>query len=178
MGLLNWLKQRFATSDHRETVPFFDFDAGSVVQIPRRELSPNAVQVQILGIDGLVWVLPDKLQPGPVEHQPFTKEIRDYLRHIQSAFAEHRNLTLEEWEDGFRRDATPEREIALWSHAADIYLQFTTDESAPDRRSDVYRCIVTCMATGPDSVWEVLRPAVLEKSEAKQVVDGFYGKET
>ncbi|MGN6544090.1 MAG: hypothetical protein ACTHK7_03510 [Aureliella sp.] len=177
MGFLDWLKRRFGNSDAPDTVPFYNFDAGSVVQIPRRELSANAIQVQIQGVDGVVWVLPDQLQPGPVKHEPFTDEIRDYLRYIQTAFSEHRELTLEEWEDGFRRDTTPEREIALWLHAADVYLQFAADEPSPDRRTDIYRCIVTCMTAGPDSVWDVLRPQALDAAEARQVVDRFYGKE-
>jgi hypothetical protein len=47
-----------------------------------------------------------------------------HVRQIQAAFAEHRQLTFEEWEEGFRRDANPEREIAIWSHAADVYITF------------------------------------------------------
>ncbi|MEM6473542.1 MAG: hypothetical protein AAF802_28540 [Planctomycetota bacterium] len=176
MGLLTWLKRTFGNSDASDTVPFYDFDAGKVVRIPRCELSSSAIQVQIRGMDGVVWVLPDKLQQGSHQHGPFSEEIRGYLRQIQAAFAEHRDLTLEEWEDGFRRDATPEREIALWSHAADIYEQFTDGESSADRRADVYRCIVTCMTTGPDSVWDVLRPQTLERSFAEEVVNRFYGK--
>jgi hypothetical protein len=160
-----------------DTVPFYDFDAGSVVQIPRCELSSNAIQVQIQGMEGLVWLLPDKLQSGPIKHEPFTEEIRDYIRHIQVAFSEHRDLTLDEWEDGFRRDSTPEREIALWSHAADVYLQFAAEETSKERRDDVYRCVVTCMTTSPNSVWDVLRPKALNTSEARQVVNRFYGQD-
>lgn len=176
MGLRDWLKRRIDNSDAPDTVPLYDVDARSVVQIPRRELSSNAIQVQIQGMDGLFWVLPDQVQEGPIKHDPFIEEIRDYLRHIHVAFSEHRDLTLEEWEDGFRRDTTPEREIALWSHAADVHLHFAADEPSPDRRIDIYDCIVACMTTQPDSVWDALRPKALDTSEAKQVVDRFFGK--
>ena len=77
--------------------------------------------------------------------------------HDAGAFAEHRPLSFEEWEDGFRRDANPVQEIAFWLHAADIYAKFTSGETDADRRNDVYRCIVTCMTTGPQAVWQVLR---------------------
>ncbi len=177
MGLLNWLKRQFRGNGTADSVPFYNFDAGRVVQIPRSELASNAVQVQIQGIKGLVWVLPEKLQQGPHQHEPFSEEIRDYLRQIESAFAEHRELTLEEWEDGFRRDATPEREIAIWSHAADVYVQFTDGDSSADRRADVYRCIVTCMTTSPDSVWDILRPQVLDRADAEEIVNRFYGRD-
>ena len=177
MGLFDRFKRMVTKPVTGDTVPFYDFDASSVVQIPRCELSSNAIQVQIQGMDGLVWVLPDKLQSGPIKHEPFSEEVREYLRHIQAAFSEHRYLTLDEWEDGFRRDSTPERGIALWSHAANVYLQFAADETSKDRRDDFYRCVLTCMTTSHMSIWDVLRPRALNTSEAKQVVDRFYGQD-
>lgn len=177
MGLFNWLKKLFGKSEVTDTVPFYDIDAGRVVQIPRCELSSNAIQVQVQGIDEPVWVLADKLRQGPVQHDPFSEDVLDHVRHIQIAFSEHRDLTLEEWEDGFRRDASPEKEIALWSYAADIYLHFSDNETSPERRADIYRCILTCMVTGPESVWDVLRPQILDRTEAEKIVNSFYNKD-
>ena len=173
MGIRDWLS-RLLKSESPDTVPFYDFETRSVVRIPRRELSPGAIQAQIQGMDEVVWVLSGQLKQGPLQHEPFDEQIRDYLRRIQSAFAEHRDLSLDEWEDGFRRDAHAGREIALWSHAADTYLQFTADEQSADRRRDVYLCIVTCMTTSPDSVWSVLEPQRLDKSDAQRVINHFY----
>ena len=110
------------------------------------------------------------------KHPEFDEGIRQYIRQIQAAFAEHRPLSFEEWEEGFRRDTNPEREIAIWSHAADVYTAFVAHEPVAERRRDVYRCIVTCMTTGPDAVWKVLRPEVLSRAEAEQVVKRFFGK--
>jgi hypothetical protein len=31
------------------------------------------------------------------------------------------------------------------------------------------------MTTGPDAVWQVLRPEVLSRAEAEQVVNRFFG---
>jgi hypothetical protein len=177
VGFRDWLNRLFAKPESQDTVPFYDFDVGSIVRIPRRELRPGTIEVQIQGMDGLVWVMPDQLQHGPIKHEPFDEEIREYLRQIQTSFAEHRDLTIDEWEDGFRRDANPKREIALWSHAADIYVQFTADDPSADRRRDVYRCIVACMTSSPDSVWSVLKPQALDRSEAERVVNRFYGKD-
>ena len=176
MGYRNWLNRLLAKPDSPDTVLFYDFNVKSVAHIPRGELSPGAIKVQIQGMDGLVWVLPAQLQPRPVRHEPFDDDIRDYLRQIQTTFAEHRDLTLAEWEDGFRRDANPKREIAVWLHAANVYVQFAADEPSKDRRLDVYRCILACMTTGPDAVWSVLKPQALERAAAHRVVDCFYGK--
>ena len=179
MGLSDWLKRRFGGGGRpTEMVPFFDVASGRVVRIPASELRPGVVQARMQGVEGLVWLLPDQLQQGEVRHPPFDEGIRAYIRQIQEAFAEHRPLSFEEWEDGFRRDANPEREIALWSHAADVYTAFAGGEPSPGRRKDVYRCIVACLTTTPDNVWHVLRPAVLTRAEAEQVVHRFYGKGT
>jgi hypothetical protein len=175
MGLGNWLKRRFGGSPP-EMVPFLDVENARVIQIPARELRPGTIQVQVQGIEGPVWVLPDQLKPGEVAHPPFEEEIAAYVRQIRTAFAEHRSLTYEEWEDGFRRDADPAREIATWSHAAAVYTSFAANEPSAERRRDVYRCIVACLTSGPDSVWHVLKPAVLTKVEAEAVVNRFFGK--
>lgn len=176
MGFRNWLRKLVGRQPSQETVPFFDVEAGRVVRIPASELHPGAIQVRVQGIDELVWALPDQLTPGEIKHPEFNDDIREYIRLIQEAFAEHRPLSVEEWEDGFRRDADPEQEIALWLHAAEIYTVFATGEPDAGRRQDVYRCIVACLTTGPDTVWQVLRPEALSRSEAEQVVNQYFGK--
>jgi hypothetical protein len=177
MGLGDWLKRVFGGRGRSvEKVPFFDVDSGRIVQIPASELRPGVVQARMQGIEGLVWVLPDQLKQGPVIHPPFEEDVRAYIRQIQEAFAEQRALSFDEWEDGFRRDAHPEREIALWSQAAVVYTALVGRESSAERRRDLYRCIVACLTTGPDAVWHVLKPEVLSRAEAEQVVNRFFGK--
>lgn len=160
-----------------ETVQLYDVDSGKVVTIPAAELAPGAVRARVHGIEGIVWLLPEKLKPGDLQHPPFEEAIRDYIRKIQAAFAEHRALSFEEWEDGFRRDAIPGPEIALWSHAADVYTAFAGDELSAARRGEVYRCIVTCMNASPETIWRVFKAEVLSRPEAEQVVNRFYGKQ-
>jgi hypothetical protein len=178
MGLRDWLKRRLgpAGGSSVEMVRFYDFETRRVVQIPASELRAGTVQAKVQGIEGLVWILPDQLKPGDVKHPEFDESIREYIRQIQTAFAEQRPLSFEEWEDGFRRDGHPAREIAIWSHAADIYTAFAATEPSAERRRDIYRCIVACLTSGPDVVWHVLKPNVLSRAEAQQVVNRFFGK--
>jgi hypothetical protein len=177
MGLGDWLKRRFGNrGGSSEMVQFYDVESRRIVQIPASELRPGAVRAQVQGIEGLVWLLPRQLKQGDVKHPPFEEEIRAYIRQIQEAFAEQRTLSFEEWEDGFRRDANPEREIALWSHAADIYTAFAGSEPSAERRRDIYRCIVACLTSGPDAVWHVLKPEFISRVEAEKVVHRFFGK--
>lgn len=177
MGLRYWLEKLFGKAQPSpELVPYLDTESGRVVRIPAAELRPGTIQVQLQTTGELVWVLAGELKQSEIRHAEFDEEVRDYIRRIQYAFEEHRTLTFEEWEEGFRRDANPEREIAFWSYAADIYTEFTKDEPDASRREDIYNCIVACMVTGPDAVWKVLRPEVLSRAEAEQLVNRFFGK--
>jgi len=76
-------------------------------------------------------------------------------------------LSFEEWEDGFRRDANAEEEIAIWSYAADVYRAFADNEVSPERRRDIYRVIVTCLTASPDTVWRVLKLEVLSRPKPR-----------
>jgi hypothetical protein len=176
MGLGDWLRKVFGRKPPRETVPFYDVESRRVVRIPAAELRPGAVRARVQGIEEVVWVWPDQLEPSEVKHPPFAEDVRDYIRQIQATFAEHRPLSFEEWENGFRRDANPAQEIALWSHAADVYTAFAGTEPSAARRKDLYRCIVACLTAGPDGVWHVLRLEALSRAEAEPVVNRFFGK--
>ena len=87
----------------------------------------------------MVWAIPEQLQQSEVKHPEFDEGIHDHIRQIQTAFAELRPLSFEEWAEGFRRDANPAQEIVLWSHAAGVYTAFTADETSAEGCRDVYR---------------------------------------
>lgn len=177
MGWGDWWKRLFGGSaSQNETVLFYDVEVGRAVCIPKRELRPGAVEVQIQGMDDLVWILPDQVSAGPILHEPFDEEVRDCIREIQATFAEHYSLSFDQWEEGFRRDTNPAQEIALWLHAGEVYRHFAADEPSADRRQDIYRCIAACLTASADNVWNVLEPQVLTREEAEQVVNRYYQK--
>jgi hypothetical protein len=177
MRPFDWFKSLFQRSPAPELVPYYDVPSRRVVQIPAAELRPGCVQARVQGIDGIVWLLADQLQQAPIRHPPFDDELRVYIREIQAAFAEHRDISAEEWEEGFRRDAHPEQEIAGFSYAADVYRQFTQNEKSAARRSDVYQLLIACMTTSPDAVWHVVSLAALSRPEAERITRRFYGGE-
>lgn len=178
MGLLQWLLKRSRIGQRSTDMISFLDDTGTVVRIPASRLPPGGIQIQLQGSDSVVWTIPEGFQKSYLRHSEFEEDVRDYIRQIQAAFSEQRPLSLEEWEDGFRRDANPAREIAVWSHAAGIYMEFTANEPIAERRRDVYRCIIKCMVTtGPDAVWRVLQTNVLNRADAEKVINRFFGKQ-
>jgi hypothetical protein len=175
-SLAEWMRRWFRGGrSTAKSVPFLDV-SGRIIQIPSSELRPGMIQVRCQGTNETVWAFPAQFNPSEVRHPPFEEDVLAYIRDIRETFLEHRPMSLDEWEDGFRRDANPLQEIAIWSHAADVYRAFGTKDTSPERRKDIYRIIVTCLATTPDTVWQTLELKVLSRREATRIVRQVYGK--
>jgi hypothetical protein len=105
-------------------------------------------------------------------------EMRSNIRKIQEAFAEHRPLSYQEWEDGFITDSHLENEIGIWLHAADTYLTFSRDELDPARRKDVYRVIGACLTGMYEFAMSVtmdkLKPSVLGRAEVEKIINFYF----
>jgi|SRR5271168_1779631 len=177
MGLGDWIKgwlsgRRSAT----ETVPFLDV-SGRIIQIPSAAVGPGMIPVRVPGRKEHVWAVTESLTASTeLRHPPFNEHVRSYIHKIQETFAEHRPLSFDEWEIGFRQDLNAWQEIAYWSHAADVYKAFSEEEVSPERRKEVYRVIVSCLSATPDTVWEILALKVLNRREAKRIVRRVYGR--
>lgn len=76
------------------------------------------------------------LQPGPRHHRRFDTDILEIIDRIRIVFQDVYLKTLDEWVDGFDRDAHPEREIALWSHMADVFER-AMKQLPPESKNDV-----------------------------------------
>ncbi len=175
MGLKNWLRGVFSGGiSSKEMVGFLDVENRRVVRIPAAELPPGAIQVRLQHSEEIVWAMPDQLSAGPIRHPEFDEDVRNYIRRIQAVFAEHRPLSFEEWEEGFRRDMNPAQEIAIWVRAAEVYTTFAERDTDAARRQDIFRCVVACMSTTRDEVWRVLRPQTLSRVEAEQIVRQYF----
>jgi hypothetical protein len=54
----------------------------------------------------------------------FPLATKERLERMRQALADAHPISQEDWEDGFRKDANPEREIALWEHVTKFYTYF------------------------------------------------------
>src|SRR5688500_15185081 len=105
----------------QQTVLMYDFETKWLTAIPAAELAPGMLRLTVEGIAGDVWV-DGKAALGakaPLRHPPFPEEARAHLRRLRAVFHDVYPNTLGQWEDGFRRDADPDREIAIWLRIAD-----------------------------------------------------------
>lgn len=158
-----------------EMVPFLDSKTGQVTMIPADELAPGAVLVEKQGI-GQVWIEPDdSIRDAAYQHPPCNEEVRDFFRQIKESLDEVHPMTLEEWEDGFRRDMHPEREIAIWLHIAATYRRCTARRSySLEQRRDFFNVILACSCNPRKHVLKVARFSAISRQEAEAAMRFFY----
>jgi hypothetical protein len=67
----------------------------------------------------------DQLKRGPVRHPELSPLLLARIRSLRSKLAEVHPLSMEEWLDGFQRDAHPENEVAWWERVARCYAEYS-----------------------------------------------------
>ena len=157
-----------------ELVRYFDAPNNQIIEIPRAEIAAGAIQVQFEGVEGLVWALAGELNLSEIKHPPFTGERREAVQKIHATFAEHRELSYDEWEEGFRRDTNPDSEIAVFLHAAEIYNDYATPETTLEIRKEIHKILIACLTTQQDTVWDVLSLAEINREKAQQIIDRYH----
>ena len=173
---MNWL-DRFRRKVGEPHVQVYDGTTGILSTIPTRELAPGMMRVKMEGVKGDCWVRPDQIHQSPYQHPPFDEGMRLSLHRIKEGLDEVYPLSLEEWEDGFRRDQDAEQEIRIWLHIAEVYVRLTEGKplAAPERQ-DVLKILLCCANNPREQVLATTGLDVLSRPEAEAVMDDFYGR--
>lgn len=121
----------------------------SLDEVPRGYVKTHMID------HGEFYVDPKQLKPTTdPRFPPFSEEVRDILRAQHAIVGGPMNMTLDEWEHGFRCDTTPWGEIAHWQVVVEACRRFTShltadDESSREKRHDVFRVVNALMSYGP-----------------------------
>jgi hypothetical protein len=169
--LFSWL---FRKQDS-DLVPYHDFSTGNTVLIPKAELSPGVVLIQIQGQANPVYADATQLKKGNYQHPPFEGAEQEAIRSLVTDLSDVYPMSFEEWEDGFRRDRNPAQEIAAWVHTASILkVMSATHSFDSSRRQECYQILVACL-TGPrETVSARSDPRLLTDDQIKQIIKYFY----
>jgi len=167
----------------RHKVKFRDAESGRTVSIPASELTPDTTRVRIVGKTGDVWLdRSERVVEGEIRHPHFSPEVIAQMSLLRDAFREVYPMTLEEWEEGFRMDMHPEREIALWLHMRRCYLHFTESRVLSiDQKEDIFNMIVMTTIQGSDFVARNVRLRTLSKKRVREIaafVQGTWAEAT
>ena len=121
----------------------------------------------------MVWVAPGKLNLNKPVHPPFKGEALGAIEKIREDLLEVLPRTVTEWEDGFRRDQRPEKEIRIWRWIAYTYNRLTQEGEAPlERKKDYLNLILkTTMTSNPEEILETTAFNQLSREEVLEILD-------
>jgi hypothetical protein len=148
-----------------------------VTEIPEAELAPGMVQADVEGI-GLVYISVSDIDfQTEYQHPPFDRAIRRFInKKIARPLAEVRFLTLDQWEDGFRKDRDSEIQIGIWVRIADRYQRFIRARPFLNRaqRQGAFDVMVRCTLAGsPEQVLAITPLETLTPDLAKAAIQTF-----
>ncbi|HTI99799.1 MAG TPA: hypothetical protein VL527_13040 [Dongiaceae bacterium] len=123
------------------------------------------------------WIDPNKLQVGPIRHPNLTADQISRIQKLQKTFEEVDPSSLEEWSDGFKRDADPDRELTIWEDMATAYATFTaTNALTLDGKKEVFKIALLRSAASEDKVLKNLKLQILTEKDARAIMSLFAGK--
>ena len=158
------------------TVRFYDVENKRVITIPVSELAPGAVQVRLNDSDEIVWMEARHIKASPkTRFLDLGPELNEAIRRIMENFQEQNPMTFEEWEEGFRCDAHPEKEIAYWLKASAVFRHHVTGVHAADERAELYHLVGCCLNSGREHLPQIFEGKHLPNAKVEAVLDSFYG---
>ena len=108
----------------------------------------------------------------PPRRRALSSESRKSIAFLQATLYDVYPQNMEEWEDGFRRDANPEREIQRWLNLAGVFKYFTDGKALTrEQRKDIFDLILLACTNGPETVSLTFTPQVLSKSRTQEILD-------
>lgn len=172
---MNFLRRLFRR-EKPDLVRYYDGETKTVVRIPKAELRPGVVLVQAEGDAEPMYADASALKLGSVQHHAeLPSEIRSDIAQLAADLEDVHPQSVADWEDGFRRDRDPARELAGWLHLAAILKVMTTRHRYDlPRRKECFRVLVACFTGDRATVKERSDPKLLPVSEVDQTIKYFF----
>jgi len=133
------------------------FDEGVIWLWPRKIKVRDAKTCKLIEVDA------DSIKTGPIRNKSLSDDLLQQVRAIHSTIRDVYDVTLEQFEIGFMRDAHPEQEVAVWQRIADAYRKVLAAEPTFDRKMVLRTLLAYSMGA--------LTPAELVDPAVKKIVE-------
>jgi len=115
---------------------------------------------------------PESLKPGPIRHTALPPNLLKRAIALEPVFADVYPVTHEKWIEGFRRDAHPENEIAIWEQIAAAYTQFIKDRQVPiAQRREAFGLLLYRSGATAEETLQQAKLKHLTREEARRLVN-------
>jgi hypothetical protein len=127
-------------------VRFYDFQEKRCHLIPANEITSEMIEVRIEGENETAWVYVSQLKSSDkFLHAEFNDETRQLIDQIKGYIDDVYYLSRDDWEEGFRKDKNPMKEIQGWLKVGRIYRNMTsTGEYTEGQKNDLLNIILGC----------------------------------
>ncbi len=102
-------------------------------------------------------------EPNPIRHESLPAEMLEQIRSIYDVLGRYFNMSLEEFELGFRRDESPEIEADLWMSVTAAWIAYheehLNDELLSDAEERKLISALIAISTGIDDASKLGVPA-------------------
>jgi hypothetical protein len=120
---------------------------------------------------------PKKVEPGPIRHANLTDEQISRVQRVQIIFSEVDPSPVEKWIEDFKRDVSPDRELAIWEEMASAYETFTGSKSlTSDGKKEVFQVVLMRSAAPEDEALKRLDLKILTEKDAREIMARFTKK--
>ena len=120
-----------------EMIEVYDSETHQLCTIPAKEFVPD------MGAHRVFTVPIEELKKGDYRHPPLPEPAKSVCRQLAESLHEVSPGTAEEWEDDFRHDLHPEREMLFWCRVGKVYEHFTKGRVLDlEQKKDVYRAVL------------------------------------
>ena len=162
-------------------VTIIDLKTHTTTTIPAQELAPGMVQVSFNGREGVFWAKADDVlntvKPSPPKHPSFDKKTKGDLRKIIAVLGEVYPISIEELENGLRRDQNPDIEIGLWLHLASVYESLNQDFCLDlEKKKALFQQLLQCSLSPYEQSVNVTGSECLSPDLIMELIRRYYGK--
>lgn len=153
-------------------VEVYDIESGSISKVSQELLGPEFVRIDLEG--KIYWADSNQLKQNTHQHKEFEGERKRRVSRIQEELTEVNEQSYIEWEDGFRRDANPDKEISIWEHIIAVYKNNITEENSLRQKREIYQVAVVCSFSERSVVLDQVKLSEISKIKALEIINDYF----
>ena len=117
---------------------------------------------------------PAPLHPEPIKHQKLSPKQMERIDKLREALAEVERSSIEKWVDNFKRDANPDKELAVWEKIAAGYMRYCARKPlSREAKQDVFQLLLLRSMASEREVLNHIKLKTLTVEEAKETLKEF-----
>src|SRR5262245_60235642 len=114
------------------------------------------------------------LKPGTIKHQGLSPNQMERIYKLRDTLAEVEHSSIEKWVDNFKRDANPDKELAIWERIAAGYTRYCSKRLLSiEAKKDVFQLLLLRSMASEQEVLNHIKLKTLTVDEAKETLKEF-----